>query len=400
MAHSPFAPSAAHRWMVCPGSVAFCKDAPDTTGPEAAFGTYAHSIAAKTLQRAVPTRDAEKVVERPEGVPLLSEVDLDALDVYVQAVRATMLLEGARQQELRVEHKVQFGGVSMPRVFGTADALVFGLASRTLHVFDLKFGQGVFVDVDSAQLRIYALGALVEFSGLGIESIVLHIVQPRCQQGRPWRTLSMSRAELLAWGEEKLVPAVKAASAPDAPLVASEEGCRWCPRKAECPALRKHFSDVADAVFDDLTAATPATVAPDVPALSLDDLGRLLRLFDRAEDYMKAVRTRAFELANAGHTVPGWKLVAKRGVRKWKDENAAVFALQEAGVGAHEAPKVLSPAQAEKVLEKHLGKKRGKDIVAPLTEVPATGVTLVPDSDERPAVSRADVFTNLTEESQ
>lgn len=393
MAHSPFAPSAAHRWMACPGSVAFCKDAPDTAGPEAAFGTYAHAVAAHALPRGLSAADAIRHVDRPEGVPELTDTDEAALDVYLDGVRAVMFTDGARLQELRVEHKVQFGGVTMPRVFGTADALVLAVATRTLHVFDLKFGQGVFVDADAAQLRIYALGALVEFAGLGFDAIALHVVQPRCAQGRPWRTVTIPRADLLAWAENVLVPAVKAAQAPDAPLVATDEGCRWCPRKTECPKLREHLHEVAVRLFDDPVAETPVPKAPDVAGLSPADMGKLLGLFDRVEDYIKAVRARAFDAARNGHHVPGWKLVAKRGLRRWKDETAAVFALREAGIGAHEAPKVISPAKAEKAL----GKARAKDIVTPLVEVPTTGVSLVPESDDRPAISPSDAFTDLTE---
>jgi Protein of unknown function (DUF2800) len=50
MAHAELSPSSAERWMTCPGSVAACRDIPDTSSTHADEGTAAHHIAAACLE--------------------------------------------------------------------------------------------------------------------------------------------------------------------------------------------------------------------------------------------------------------------------------------------------------------------------------------------------------------
>ena len=78
-----------------------------------------------------------------------------------------------------------------------------------------------------------------------------------------------------------------------------------------------------------------------------------------------------------GATIPGWKMVAKQGRRKWADEQKAVTALRELGCEPWEKPKLISPAQAEKKI---------KNLPEGLTVSVSSGDTLAPESDPRPAV--------------
>ena len=74
--------------------------------------------------------------------------------------------------------------------------------------------------------------------------------------------------------------------------------------------------------------------------------------------------------------LPGWKLVAKRGTRKWADEQKAIAALTELGIDPYKK-ELLSPAQAE---------KKVKNLPEGLTVSVSPGDTLAPESDPRPAV--------------
>ena len=49
MSHALLAPSSAHRWIECPGSVVLSKDIPETTSEYAEEGTFAHAVAAHCL---------------------------------------------------------------------------------------------------------------------------------------------------------------------------------------------------------------------------------------------------------------------------------------------------------------------------------------------------------------
>jgi len=80
--------------------------------------------------------------------------------------------------------------------------------------------------------------------------------------------------------------------------------------------------------------------------------------------------------------VPGYKLVAKRAVRQWVDEYAALGALLNTGAFAsHELTELKSPAQVEKVL-----KKRKIDMPEGLITSVSSGNTLASADDPRPAV--------------
>jgi hypothetical protein len=76
-------------------------------------------------------------------------------------------------------------------------------------------------------------------------------------------------------------------------------------------------------------------------------------------------------------------LVAKRAIRSWADEDQALVAMMNEGIPEDELTqvKVISPAQAEKVLKKH-----GKQLPANQVVAVSSGSTLVAESDPRPAV--------------
>ena len=86
----------------------------------------------------------------------------------------------------------------------------------------------------------------------------------------------------------------------------------------------------------------------------------------------------AFDRANAGDTIPGYKLVAKRATRKWKHDAQAAAVLKNHGIEPI-IEKVITPAQAEKKLGSD-----GRQITRDLVTTGTTGLLLVPDTDRRP----------------
>jgi len=85
----------------------------------------------------------------------------------------------------------------------------------------------------------------------------------------------------------------------------------------------------------------------------------------------------------AGLPVPGYKLVPKRGMRQWVDENKALEAMRAMGVNAMELTEmtILSPAKAEKVLKKHKLALPDDHVVSV-----SSGNTLASEDDPRQAV--------------
>jgi tRNA A37 threonylcarbamoyladenosine synthetase subunit TsaC/SUA5/YrdC len=117
-------------------------------------------------------------------------------------------------------------------------------------------------------------------------------------------------------------------------------------------------------------------------ALDADALAAAVRDADVLEDWIKDVRALAHQMLEQGLPVPGFKLVPKRATRQWVDEDFAKQTLamrlppEELMVS-----KLISPAQAEKLLKKQKLELPGELVVAI-----SSGNTMAPESDPRPAV--------------
>ena len=109
-------------------------------------------------------------------------------------------------------------------------------------------------------------------------------------------------------------------------------------------------------------------------------LGKL----DMIENWCKAVRAFAYDEADNGRAVKGWKLVDKQARRYFKDNSDAEEALRDYGLDdkdIFEPGKLKSVSQIEKI------KGMDKKAITNLWEKKSSGTTLVPDSDKRPAIT-------------
>jgi len=374
-------PSAATRWFACPGSEAKCAAYPYTSSHAADQGTFAHLVASECLEKGMEPKQWLGSVSKDAKHTCDQEM-VDAVTIYTDAVRSLALLGEIRKDW--IEKKVT---TPDPVDNGTVDYAA--VVDRTLHVMDYKHGAGVYVDHEqNKQAMIYAVALLDEVGDkYAIETVVVHIVQPRHEGAKPWRQEPRDARDLRIWGDMELVPAAKATEAKDAPLNPTEDGCRFCPAAVDCEARRAQAQEVAKFAFD------PVPTKPPLPEmLAPEELSKILTLAPIVRQWLKAVEDRAYELGKAGTPPTGYKMVDKIGLRKWKDEDAARVALVDAGIEPFDIPKLLSPAKAEKAL----GKARAK-LVAPLVHKPTTGILLVPESDKRPARNPAAVFDAVDE---
>ena len=161
--------------------------------------------------------------------------------------------------------------------------------------------------------------------------------------------------------------AVKISQMPDAPLNAGEH-CRWCAAKPTCPKM---------------TGLADRALHAKLDTLDVVQIADYLKKADMLEQWIADVRGLAHQVLDAGKPVPGFKLVAKRAIRQWADEQQAENTLMDL-TGNHAelfSTKLISPAQAEKLL-----KKEKKELPKELVVAISSGSTLVEDSDPRPAV--------------
>jgi hypothetical protein len=174
--------------------------------------------------------------------------------------------------------------------------------------------------------------------------------------------------------EERMIEATAATDDDDAPRHAGD-WCRFCKAAPTCPALADRAQAVAKDEFGEVTE-------PD--SLSIEQLSKTLGELDILEKWCAKVREYAQKQAVDGHAIPGWKLVAKRAIRKWKDEREAaaalelLYALTEEDMHEQKFKSVAS-------IEKLLGKKNAGALSA-LVVKSSSGSVLVPESDKRPAV--------------
>lgn len=402
-AHASLGASSAYRWMNCSGSPRLIASLPE---PERAResryarqGSAAHFLGESCLSRGVAANEyldfvltkstgAWELIKPPRGVHELAEDDfvvdeemVEAVQVYLDDIAATRA-SSLHLIEL-VEARVQ-PLEDRPEMFGTLDYGAVDPIDGVLRVKDYKHGAGVFVEAEgNPQIRYYGLGALRKVGSEGIEKVELSIVQPRAQAKEPIRREILTARELVEWGGV-LRSAADATLDPNAPLRAGS-WCGFCPAAARCPAFRAKVQRDAGADFDEID---PSAIVP-TPASALADpekLSRALEAIPLIDAWSREVEGYAQRHLERGGSIPGFKLVRKRGRRQWKSEaelEADFKAIVELKTGVRTEDlyekKLRSPAQLEKV------KGVGKAWVADRCEKVAGGLTIASEADPRPA---------------
>jgi hypothetical protein len=351
--------STAKRVINCPGSVALVAQMPPKpSSVYADTGTLLHNVIADVLDGKATAQDFLGAVHADVTL------DQDLIDnKLTPALAALNDIDPDRQMEFETEVVVGFGDL-LPGVFGSSD--IVGRIGDTAYIVDWKFGDGVAVDVEeNPQLMFYAAAAMrtpvAQWAFEGATKVELVIVQP--PYVKRWET-TPRRIQLF---EKELMQAVKLAQRPDAPL-AQGEWCRWCAAKAVCPIM---------------TGAADRAVVSALKGVDVASVSDHLKMADQLEGWIKEVRALAMQTLEAGLPVPGYKLVPKRAMRQWMDEGKALDAMCDLGLDVKELTetKLLSPAQAEKVLKKHKLALPADHVVAV-----SSGNTLAPEDDPRPAV--------------
>lgn len=380
MSHARLSPSAAHRWMNCPGSISFAETLPrevrEGTSEYAEEGTLAHKLAAQWLE----TGEQPDFAKEVEGADAAYEM-YEGVKLYVDTVRSQL---GTRQ--LLVEHRVHLGALDRDDLYGTADALALG--DRVLDVWDLKYGKGVVVEVaDNEQLMAYAVAAALTLLSPAprpvnalerLDKVRLTIVQPRASHADgPVRSIEYTPHELTEFALAYLKAAERAESASLDDLHPGD-WCRFCPALAHCPAQQRHAIEVAQHDF----AAVPLEPPPAPETMPIEIVADIVGKVPVLETWIAALRRRVVSELEAGRDVPGWKLVAKRPRRVWLDADELAKWAEGAGLDPDvlEARSLVSPAHLEKIVGK-------KNLPEELYASVSSGATLAPESDRRPALA-------------
>jgi hypothetical protein len=374
-AHSPLGASGAYRWMECPGSVYNSEGVDDPESDFAAEGTAAHTLAAYCLENGADAWQSIDLYPSPkggfqsappsDGAFVVTKDMADAVQVYLDGIRQRYG-DVAKRNDCGIEESFHVPTIH-DLFYGTSDFWVLD-STEELHIWDYKHGAGIVVEVqDNPQLKYYAAGVLTKLGLWGyVKRVVLHICQPRGFMD-PIRSWGISTSDLRAWIIDKLVPSMDRAL--ESRDTKSGDHCRFCPaRFRACPQLLSDMEEFM-AIKEKMDALKGAA------HLTTEDLARFLNLGEVLKIAHKAARETAYQRAQHGTVIPGWKLAKAKSNRVWKDD-AEEKARAQFGDDAFTKPVLKSPAQLEAL---PLGDTFAKEHAFK----PETGLQLVPDSDPR-----------------
>lgn len=405
--HAGAGPSGAERWMTCTGSLEMGRRFLETLSPNqqsqfsvasvaARQGTTAHAVGELEVEVMLGRVDQTEADNRLMELTIMPETEGEAYDAEMAAY-ITEYVDLARQyaeagHEILLEARVEAGvpvdeAVSPEGVYvirGSADLIALPTEDENvLTVGDLKYGDGIDVDVDSnPQVRIYALGVLglladEEGNLPYLDKIVYHIIQPRLGGIKTWEE---SLDDLLDWRDDVLSPALSlalAGAAGGATLTPSEKACQWCPARGGCPALTEQRMSSAADLFSVITETEFETgilgAFPETGSLSDERIGALLSQIKGLTDIEADLKAEVQRRLHRGNTIPGWQMVNYQPPRVWKDGAAEALADEDVW-----KPQVLvTPTQALKIM--------GEDsaVLADLIDKPAVRPVAAPDGDRR-----------------
>lgn len=396
--HALFSPSAAHRWIECPGSFVYPGNTADSeSSAYADDGTASHTFAALALESGQDAAYFVGVTTTVNGKTYtMDEERASFIQVYLDLVR-----QHALGKLLLVEHWVDLSSWLGEGQGGTADAGV--LDTQCVTATDLKYGMGEKVDASyldadgirrpNQQLGLYALGLLVDAALLGYspKKARLIVCQPRLGHIDEFECDVKDLAQLGARAQGAAEVAGRALVGTVAQALPfmnpGEKTCRWCRAKAECPKLAAYVAEQVRADFETIAATPP--VEPDVTDTKA--LGKALIAVPLIKNWCAAVEQAAAMAVAAGTEVVGsdglpMKFVeGKLGNRSWGDPAAAEAALVgQLADRAYKPRAIITAPEAGKLLDKTKTKQLWTDIFVPLIHRSPGKPLLALGSDTRP----------------
>ena len=363
--HAVLSASSAARWIACPPSARLNAGKSDAPSEYAAQGTDAHTLCEYKLRKAL----GMKVRDPTKNLASYDTEMEECAEAYCQFVMELVdqLRAESKDTMVSVEQRVDFSAF-VPDGFGTADTLI--ISGNTVCIVDYKHGKGIEVSADrNPQMMCYALGCIQMFDGLyDIDNVRMVIFQPRLANISEF---NISKADLLAWAADTLVPAAKLAHAGEGEFCAGAH-CQFCKVRATCRKRAEYNLALAQYDFE----------MP--PTLEDAEVEAVLAKADALAAWVSDIKAYALEQAIRGKKWTDWKLVEGRSNRKYTDEAAVANIVKEAGYEPYEQ-KLLGITAMTGLL----GKSKFEELLGSLIVKPQGRPTLAPMSDKRPAMNTA-----------
>ncbi|MGN0240845.1 MAG: DUF2800 domain-containing protein [Candidatus Weimeria sp.] len=361
--HALLSPSSAERWINCTKAPWFEQEFPDNSGTAAEEGTAAHALAEHKIKKALKMRNPR----------LVSSYDSDEMEECTDSYRDYVIEQYEAEKtecpdaEIFVETRLDLSDY-VPGSFGTSDCII--VSDRKLHVIDFKYGQGVLVDAEeNPQMKMYALGALSLYESLyDFKTVEMTIFQPRRENVSTWEE---PVNDLKEWAEEVLIPAASLASRGEGSFSCGP-WCTFCRAAVRCRKRAEEKMALAKKEF---------ALPPELTDSEIEEILKVLPDLTRWANDITAYATS--EAVNHGKKWEGFKLVAGRSIRRYKDEDAVVQAAESSGYTDIYKKSLISLTEMEKLM----GKKKFKEVLGDLIYKPPGKPTLVPETDRRKEIT-------------
>lgn len=383
MSHAKLSPSAASRWMECPGSIKLERFFPDKSSDYADEGSLAHELG-KILLKLEFKHISRFVFNKELDLIKQSKFYNAEMQKYCEEYKAFVMMhyhEAGDGAQIIIEEKVSVDEW-IKEGFGTVDVRIYN--NRFLKIIDLKYGQGVEVLAEqNSQLMIYGLGVNYDAElYYNIEMIEMIIFQPRLENISSY---TMAVTKLVEWGEKILKPKAEKAFNGVEEFKAGKH-CQFCRVKPNCKTFANYNLEIAKKQFE---------IGDDEEELELLDLKDVHLMKDAQvaviitkalefKNWLSSVEEYALDQAlNHKKKWPGLKLV--RGISRriiTDEEKAKESLLKKYPADKVTKTKLIGIGDLEKLLGKDFDKFLGKFIFKP-DGAPA----LVQISDKRPAIN-------------
>lgn len=319
--HKKYSPSSMERHELCPGSGKLLERVPARKDSVYSVeGMKAHTV----LQDALMNRVRNAREAHSDYSSLCMETFNDDFFTSIQVCLDYVyeLLNANPDAEMWVEEFVDPPSEAAPgETGGFCDICIWIPSVRTLIVIDYKHGAGVTkAAVGNNQPMQYAAGFLYGEPAFvdpaQVDRVCVAIVQPRAYHAdgeirEHWVT-PYEVYEYL----DKMDNIIRAAQAPDAPLVPGETQCKFCAANTTCPAREARALAAVSTQFrtvHDIKAPDMPNIGALTPA-ELSFRGQLVPILKQwCNDIMKAID----EAQTTGIHIPGFKLVETEARRSW-----------------------------------------------------------------------------------
>lgn len=358
------------------------------------------TLAADVFERAMRHGDS---VFKDDTIPAYIREDMREMKRVVMKIIKKIGIKNI--YKIILEERVHFS----ENIHGTPDIAILYLkdGKRRAYVIDGKYGKGKAVVAErNAQLMTY-LSAMCKQHEWDIDQATLAIYQPRnqdeCETDLDQWVVTSKDFRLwnvkLGRHEKAALKVIQGTVKPKE--VYGEKQCFWCPRQLDCTAYRKAATmdgllalEKADPIPVPAVVKKGEVVGHKVKQLTDTQIAQVVLNADIARSFIKECERYAAALYFTPKPIPGLKMVAgRKGKRKWiAPEKKIIDWASKLDITRHrlfESPKLMSPAQIEKLLPKNA--KLPKKFI----DQPPAKPKLVPDTDPRPALDNTSDAMNL-----